>query len=98
SSMDLIDLIQEGSLGLIKGAEKFDVGRGFKFSTYATWWIRQAINRALADKDRTVRVPAHVRERMVKMAKIGQRLRQDLGRDPTVSEYAKTLRLSKRKV
>ena len=98
STMELIDLIQEGSLGLMKGAEKFDVGRGFKFSTYATWWIRQAINRALADKDRTVRVPAHVRERAVKMAKLGQRLRQDMGRDPTVAEYAKGMRLSQRKV
>ncbi len=98
SSMELVDLIQEGSLGLMKGAEKFDVGRGFKFSTYATWWIRQSINRALADKDRTVRVPAHVRERMVKMARLGQRMRQDLGREPTVAEYAKILKLSQRKV
>ncbi|MDE2039655.1 MAG: sigma-70 family RNA polymerase sigma factor [Elusimicrobia bacterium] len=98
SNMELLDLVQEGSLGLMKGAEKFDEGRGFKFSTYATWWIRQAINRALADKDRTVRVPAHVRERMVKIARASQALRQDLGRDPSVREYSRRLRLSQRKV
>ncbi len=98
SNMELLDLVQEGSLGLIKGAEKFDESRGFKFSTYATWWIRQAINRAIADKDRTVRVPAHIRERMVKIARTGQRMRQDLGRDPSVAEYSKQLRLSQKKV
>jgi RNA polymerase primary sigma factor len=98
SNMELLDLVQEGSLGLMKGAEKFDEQRGFKFSTYATWWIRQAINRAIADKDRTVRVPAHIRERMVKIAKASQRMRQDLGRDPSVQEFSKQLRLSQKKV
>ena len=98
SSLELADLIQEGGLGLIKAVEKFEWKRGFKFSTYATWWIRQAINRAIADQSRTIRIPVHMKEMIAKMAKIARKSRQDQGREPTVEEYSKVLRMSGEKV
>jgi RNA polymerase primary sigma factor len=98
SSLELTDLIQEGGLGLIKAVEKFEWKRGFKFSTYATWWIRQSINRAIADQSRTIRIPVHMKEIISKMAKIARKSRQDLGREPHVEEYSKILSLSSDKV
>jgi len=98
SSLELADLIQEGGLGLIKAVEKFEYKRGFKFSTYATWWIRQAINRAIADQARTIRIPVHMKEIISKLTKVSRRYRQELGRDPSVEEYSKHLRLSMEKI
>ena len=98
SSLELSDLIQEGGLGLIKAVEKFEWKRGFKFSTYATWWIRQSINRAIADQSRTIRIPVHMKEIISKMGKIARKYRQDFGRDPNAEEYGKILRLSTDKV
>jgi RNA polymerase primary sigma factor len=98
SSLELADLIQEGGLGLIKAVEKFEYKRGFKFSTYATWWIRQAINRAIADQARTIRIPVHMKEIISKLSKVTRRYRQEMGRDPTAEEYSKHLRLSMDKV
>ena len=98
SSLELADLIQEGGLGLIKAVEKFEYKRGFKFSTYATWWIRQSINRAIADQARTIRIPVHMKEIISKLTKVSRRYRQELGRDPSVEEYSKHLRLSMEKV
>lgn len=98
SMLELSDLIQEGGLGLIKAVEKFEWKRGFKFSTYATWWIRQSINRAIADQSRTIRIPVHMKEIISKMAKIARKCRQDFGREPSVEEYGKTLHLPTDKV
>jgi len=98
SSLELADLIQEGGLGLIKAVEKFEYKRGFKFSTYATWWIRQAINRAIADQARTIRIPVHMKEIISKLTKVTRRYRQEFGRDPSAEEYSKHLRLSVDKV
>jgi RNA polymerase primary sigma factor len=98
SNLELPDLIQEGSLGLIKAVEKFEWRRGFKFSTYATWWIRQSINRAIADQARTIRIPVHMKEIISKLSKVSRRYRQENGREPTLEEYAKALRLSMDKV
>jgi RNA polymerase primary sigma factor len=98
SNLELPDLIQEGGLGLIKAVEKFEWRRGFKFSTYATWWIRQSINRAIADQARTIRIPVHMKEIISKLTKVARRSRQELGRDPTMEEYSKALRLSVDKV
>jgi RNA polymerase primary sigma factor len=98
SRLELTDLIQEGSLGLIKAVEKFEYKRGFKFSTYATWWIRQSINRAIADQSRTIRIPVHMKELISKMFKMLKRYRQNHNREPTVDEYSKTLGVSKRKI
>jgi RNA polymerase primary sigma factor len=98
SNLELSDLIQEGGLGLMKAVEKFEYKRGFKFSTYATWWIRQSINRAIADQARTIRIPVHMKELIAKLGKVTRRYRQELGRDPTIEEYTRSLHLSMDKV
>jgi len=96
--LQFLDLIQEGNVGLMKAVDKFEYRRGYKFSTYATWWIRQAVSRAIADQGRTIRLPVHIIETLNKLIRISRRLVQELGREPTPTEIGKRMDIPAAKV
>ena len=96
--MQFLDLIQEGNIGLMKAVDKFEYRRGYKFSTYATWWVRQAITRAIADQARTIRIPVHMIETINKLIRTSRQMVQELGREPTNEELAKRLQLPVSKI
>lgn len=95
SNMSFLDLIQEGNIGLMKAVDRFDYRKGFKFSTYATWWIRQSITRAIADQDRTIRIPVHMKDKMGKTSKASHKFLEENGREPSIGELAEVMELTR---